>query len=96
MAKLCVKCGIPIYGKSRKYCPECKKLVHLNQMNDYYTKHTERWQYNGLYWDQQSAGKCGTGSLGAKALDDPEKEYKQIQKELKNLGLRTKNEYWRA
>ena len=95
IAKYCKICRTPIYGKSRKYCPDCKRKVHLNQMSDYYHKFQKRWQFGGLYFEQQCHNKIGSGSLGSHKLDDPEKEYKQIYKELQNLGLRNKNKNWR-
>lgn len=93
MAKLC-KCGKPIYGRARKYCPECKRKEHLEQMAKYYRDNQKRWMQGGLYWDQQRHNKFGTGGLGSHKLDDSDKEYEQIQKEFKNLGLRVKKEHW--
>lgn len=95
MGKLCKICNKPIYGRARKYCPDCKRKIHLNQMTDYYKNHQDRWQYNGLYWIQQSHNKFGTGNLGSHKLNDEKKEYEQIYKELQSLGLRDKNENWR-
>ncbi len=95
MAKFCKGCGIPIYGKSRKWCPKCKREVHLEMMHNYYCKNTSRWQYGGRYYDQQNKDKIGTGSLGSHMLSDPKKEQDQILKELQNLNLRTRKENWR-
>lgn len=87
MAKLC-KCGKPIYGRARKYCPECKRKEHLEQMHKYYVDNTSKWQYGGSYWNNQSYGKCGTGSLGEHSIKDHDEELKKIEKEMINLGLR--------
>lgn len=95
MAKLCKKCGIPIYGKSRKWCAKCKRDIHLTQMNDYYIAHTDRYQYGGLYWDQQSNRRCGTSGLGEHAINNFDIELKKIEKEMISLGLRDKKENWR-
>lgn len=94
MTKFCKVCGKPIYGRSRKYCPDCKRKVHLNQMNDYYRDHQKRWMQGGLYWDQQRFNQLGTAGLGEHKVDDPDKELEKIEKELQNLGLRNKKEHW--
>jgi len=88
MAKYCEICGDPIYGRARKYCPECKKSEHLEQMHKYYIDNTSRWQYGGDYYDQQKHNKFGTGGLGAHALKDHDDELKKIEKEMINIGLR--------
>lgn len=94
MAKMCIICGIPIY-KGKKYCEKCKRKIHLEQMNDYYSKNTKEWQYGGKYYEQQKNRKCGTGSLGSHALSDFKKEWEQIQKEMRNLNLRNRKQNWR-
>ena len=89
MAKFCIVCGKPIFGRARKYCEKCKKSEHLEQMHKYYVDNTKRWQYGGEYWDQQRHNKFGTGSLGAHAIvDDWNEEEKRVKKELLNLRLR--------
>ena len=95
MAKFCIICDNVIFGKARKYCPNCKRKEHLEQMANYYHEHQKRWQYGGLYYEQQCHNKFGTGSLGAHKLDDEKKEYEQIQNELRGLGLRQRKENWR-
>jgi hypothetical protein len=50
MVKYCIICGDPIMGKSRKYCPDCKKSEHLEQMAKYYRDHQNRWMMNGIYF----------------------------------------------
>ena len=97
MGKICQQCGKPIYGKARKYCEKCKRKIHLEQMNKYYIDNTKNWQYNGKYWAKQAEGRCGTGSLGEHANTiNWKKEYTQIHKEMQNLGLRQKKEFWRS
>lgn len=88
MAKLCKVCGNPIYGKARYYCAKCKRIAHLEQMHSYYCKHTSRWMYSGRYWNNQSFGKCGTGSLGEHSLKDHNQELIKVENEMINLGLR--------
>ena len=95
MAKFCIICGNVIYDKARKYCPNCKRKEHLEQMAKYYRNHQDRWMLNGLYWDQQRHNKFGTGNLGAHRLKNFKKEQKQIEKELQFLNLRDKKENWR-
>ena len=92
--KLCVICGNPIVGKARKYCEKCKRDEHISQMRQYYIINMSRWQQNGLYWDQQRHNKFGTGALGEKRIKNFDAEIKAIQKELMNLGLRTRKENW--
>lgn len=89
MVKYCTICGIPIYGRARKYCPECKRKVYLNQMNDYYIEHTNRYQYGGVYYkNRKGIQLCGTGSLGNKMAENFDKELETVEKEMLNLGLR--------
>lgn len=91
MAKFCIVCGKPIFGRARKYCLKCKRDVHLSQMNDYYIAHTNRYQYNGIYYkNRRGLQLVGTGGLGNKMDDDFDEELKKIEKELLNLGLRKK------
>jgi hypothetical protein len=87
IAKICQKCKCPIYGKARKWCPDCARKQHLNQMSDYYCKNTSRWQFGGRYFENQNQDKIGSGSLGSHKLDDPIKEAEQIFKELQNVIL---------
>lgn len=88
MAKFC-KCGKPIYSRARKYCPECKRKEHLEQMAKYYRDHQSRWQMNGIYFkNRKGVQLVGTGSLGGKSTLDWDIEIEKIQKEMLNLQLR--------
>jgi hypothetical protein len=89
MVKYCTICNKIIYGRARKYCQECKKKEHLEQMHKYYIKNTSRWQYNGKYWNRRRGVQlCGTGGLGPKSTLNWDEEQKKIEKELINLKLR--------
>lgn len=88
MAKYCIVCGCVIRGRARKYCEDCKRKEHLEQMHKYYVDNTSNWQYGGKYWNSQSFGKCGTGSLGEHANKNFDEEIKKVHKEMLNLGLR--------
>ena len=97
MGKLCQQCGKPIFGRARKYCEKCKREIHLEQMHKYYVDNTSFYQYNGKYWNNRKGVQlCGTAGLGEHAnTKDWEKEYELIQKEMINLKLRLKKEFWR-
>lgn len=89
MAKYCKICGDPIYGRARKYCPNCKRKEHLEMMHKYYIDHTSRWQYDGEYYkNRRGVQLCGTGGLGNKMDEDFDEELKKIEKEMMNLGLK--------
>lgn len=64
-------------------------------MAKYYRNHQDRWMLNGLYWDQQKHNKFGTGGLGCHRINDFDEEFKKIQKEFQQLGLRDHEEHWR-
>ena len=95
IAKFCKRCGKPIYGKARKWCPNCKRENHLEQMHQNYIDNTKNWQFGGKYYEKQSFGKCGTGSLGEHSTLNWNLEMKKIEKEKLNLGLQDKKEHWR-
>ena len=97
MAKLCSICKKPIYGRARKYCPDCKRKEHLEQMHKYYVDNTSRWQYNGEYWNNRNPNQLmgSSASLGEHRNKNFEKEQIQITKELRNLQLRDRKEHWR-
>ena len=89
MAKFCKICGIPIYGRARKYCLKCKKSEHLEQMHKYYIDNTSRWQYGGNYYKNRNPNQLmGTSGLGEHAIKNHDIELKKVEKEMMNLGLR--------
>ena len=76
-------------GRARKYCPDCKRNIHLSQMNQYYIDHTNRYQYGGIYYkNRKGIQLVGTGGLGSKSTLDWNEEFKKVKKELLNLGLK--------
>ena len=88
IAKFCCVCNCAIYGNARKYCEDCKRKEHLEQMAKYYRENTARWQYDGDYYKRRRGVQlCGTGGLGSHSTFDWDLEMKKVKKEKLNLGL---------
>lgn len=94
--KRCIICQCEISPKARKYCPECKRKEHLEQMHKFYVKNTHKWQFGGQYWDNRNPQQLlGTGGLGQHKSKNEKTEYTKIQKEMELLGLRQKTKpFW--
>ena len=95
--KRCIICQKEILDRSWKYCPECKKKEHLEQMHQNYVKNTHKWQFDGEYWNNRNPQQLlGTGGLGGHKSNNHTTEMRKIQSEMQQLGLRQKNKpFWR-
>ena len=95
--KRCIICKKEIFGRARKYCPDCKRKEHLEQMHQNYINNTAKWQFGGEYWDNRNPQQLlGTGGLGSHKSTNHTTEMKKIHIEMEQLGLRQKKrEFWR-
>ena len=86
MDRLCQICGLPLCGRQRKYCSECKHKAHLQQMNNYYDNNKSEWlDKDGKYVrdDQTCVGRVSGEdhwNYGRHLLDEHKKKISNYHK----------------